>query len=104
MSKPVYLLVIQQGMSEAWHQLSEEEQKSLWGKVQEVDRRAGANYLGGYSARWSSEEVEGFGIIEYPDIDKYQKKVEELEALNWWRYFRGKTILGTKDPNAPTLE
>jgi hypothetical protein len=29
-------------------------------------------------------------------MEAYQKKVAELEALNWWRYGSAKTILGTK--------
>jgi hypothetical protein len=29
-------------------------------------------------------------------METYQKKVEELEKLDWWRYFSAKTILGTK--------
>jgi len=31
-----------------------------------------------------------------PNVLINQKKVEELEKLDWWRYFSAKTILGTK--------
>ena len=37
-----------------------------------------------------------WGVLEYPDMESYLKKVEELEKLKWWRYFSAKTILGTK--------
>ena len=37
-----------------------------------------------------------WGVGEYPSMEAYQQKVAELEALEWWRYFSGKTILGTK--------
>jgi hypothetical protein len=30
-------------------------------------------------------------------MEAYQKKVEELERLEWWRYFSAKTLLGTLD-------
>ena len=98
MSKPVYLLVIAKGYTEAWYQLSKEEQDSLWSKVEEVDRRAGAKWLIACDSRWADEGVFDWGVIEYPDMEAYQKKVEELEKLDWWRYFSAKTILGTKMP------
>jgi hypothetical protein len=96
MSKPVYLLVLGKGFTEAWHQLSEAEQKDLWSKVEEVDKQAGAKWTIICNSRWADEEILDWGVIEYPDIETYQKKVEELEKLNWWRYFSAKTILGTK--------
>ncbi len=33
MVKPVYLLILAKGYTEAWYQLSKEEQASLWSKV-----------------------------------------------------------------------
>ena len=96
MAKPIYLLVLGKGRTEAWYQLSKEEQASLWSKVEEVDRRAGAKQQIVCNSRWADEEIDGWGVIEYPDMDAYQKKVEELEKLDWWRYFSAKTILGTK--------
>jgi hypothetical protein len=95
MSKPVYLLILGQGHTEAWHQLSKEAQDDLWSKVMEVDKRAGAKYVLLCNSRWADEAISGWGVIEYPDMDAYQQKVEELEKLNWWRYYSAKTILGT---------
>ena len=103
MSEPVYLLVIATGFTEAWHQLSEDEQSSLWSKVQEIDKRAGAKFLASYDSRWADETTVGFGIIEYPDMDAYQQKVKEVEKLNWWRYFTGKTLLGTKNTDSAPM-
>ncbi len=96
MAKPVYLLVLAQGWTEAWHQLSKAEQDALWAKVEDVDRRAGAQWILFCNSRWADESIFDWGVIEYPDMDAYQQKVEELEKLNWWRYFSAKTILGTK--------
>jgi hypothetical protein len=98
MSKPIYLLVIGKGWTEAWHQLPSEEKDSSWSKVKEVDKRAGAKWLILCNSRWADEETFDWGVIEYPDMEAYQKKVEELEELDWWRYFSAKTILGTKMP------
>lgn len=96
MSKPVYLLVTGSGPTEAWHQLSEDEQNSLWSKVAKVDERAGAKWVISCDSRWADEANMGFAIIEYPNMDAYLTKVEELQKLNWWRYFSAKTTLGTR--------
>ncbi len=96
MSKPIYMLVLGQGWTEAWYQLSKEEQDYLWSKVVEVGKRAGEKWLILCNSRWADESVLDWGVLEYPDMDAYQKKVEELEKLDWWRYFSAKTILGTK--------
>lgn len=95
MPERVYLLVIGKGHTEAWRQLSKEEQGSLWAKVEEVDRQAGAEWLIMCNSRWADEEIFDWAVIEYPDMGAYQKKVRELEKLDWWRYFSAKTILGT---------
>jgi hypothetical protein len=96
MSTPVYLLVLGKGHTEAWYQLSKAEQDSLWSKVEEIDNRAGAKFHIACNSRWADEDIMIWGVIEYPSMEAYQKKVEELEAMEWWRYFSAKTILGTK--------
>jgi hypothetical protein len=98
MSEPIYLLVLGKGWTEAWYQLSEDEQKALWARVQEIDRRAGATWKIDCDSRWADEEIFVWGVIEYPSMEAYRQKVAELEKLNWWRYFATKTILGTKVP------
>jgi hypothetical protein len=90
------MLVIGKGFTEAWHRLSKEEQDNLWSKVEEVDKRAGGKWVILCNSRWADEEIYDWGVLEYPDMEAYHKKVEELENLNWWRYFSAKTILGTK--------
>ncbi len=53
MSKPIYLLVLGQGFTEAWYQLSKEVQDNLWSKVEEVNKRAGAKWLIACNSRWA---------------------------------------------------
>jgi hypothetical protein len=96
MSKPVYLLVLAKGYTEAWYQLSKAEQDALWAKVDAVDERAGATRQAFYDSRWADESTSGWGVIEYPSMEAYQQKVKELEDMSFWRYFSAKTILGTK--------
>jgi len=99
MSEPIYLLAIGKGWTEAWYLLSEEEQDNLWSKVVEIDKRAGGKWIIACNSRWADEEIYDWGVIEYPDMNAYLKKVEELEELGWWRYFSVKSILGTKMPD-----
>jgi hypothetical protein len=96
MSTPVFLLVLGNGPTEAWYQLSEQEQADLWARVQEVDRRAGAVWRISCDSRWADESLFGWSVIEYPDFDAYRQKVAELEKLDWYRYWSGKTVLGTR--------
>ena len=96
MSESVYLLVLGQGYTEAWHQMSKEEQDELWSKVEEVDKRAGARWVVACASRWADEAVPVWAVLEYPSMEAYQQKVKELDELNWWRYFSARTILGTK--------
>jgi len=96
MSEPVYLLVLDQGHTDAWYQLSKGEQDDLQSKAMEVEKRVGARLLIACDSRWADEALSGWVVLEYPDVAAVQQKVAELEKLNWWRYFSAKTILGTK--------
>lgn len=96
MSKPVYLLIMEQGNTEAWYQLSKAEQNKLRLKAMEVEKRAGARLIIACNSRWADEALSDWVVLEYPNIEAIQQKIEELEKLNWWRYFSAKTILGTK--------
>ena len=96
MSTPVFLLVLAEGFTEAWHQLSKREQDDLWARVQEVDRQAGAVWRISCDSRWADESLFAWAVIEYPSFDAYLQKVAGLEELNWYRYFSAKSVLGTK--------
>ncbi len=96
MSTPIFLLVLGEGFTEAWYQLSKQEQDDLWAQVQEVDRQAGGVWRIACDSRWADESLFDWGVIEYPDFDAYRQKVAGLEKLNWYRYWSCKTILGTQ--------
>ena len=96
MSKPIYVLILGKGFTEAWYQLSAQEQEELWAKAKAIDERAGATWKIACDSRWADEEIFDWGVIEYPDLEAYQTKVAALEELHWWRYFQAKTILGTE--------
>jgi hypothetical protein len=101
MPQPVYLLVIGKGFTEAGYRLTKQEMDDLWAKVQDVDNRAGAKWIIACASRWADEETLDWGVIEYPDMDAYQRKVAELEELQWWRYFEAETIFGHEAGSRP---
>jgi len=57
MSTPIFLLVLGEGFTEAWYQLSKQEQDDLWAQVQDVDRRAGAVWHILCDSRWADESL-----------------------------------------------
>ncbi len=96
MSKPIYAFYCVQGFKEAWYQLSKEEQDKLFAKVGDAGKSVGTKSLIMCNSRWANEETLVWGVEEYPDIEAYQKHVEELEKLEWYRYISAKSTLGTK--------
>jgi hypothetical protein len=97
MSGPIYLLFLGKP-TEAWYQLSQEEQDGLMAKVGPVTERAGGKNIIGCNSSWSSEQWQFFGVHEFPNIEAVQKQYELLNELNWLRYVDSMTVLGTKWP------
>ena len=97
MSKPVYVLYMFDHWTEAWYQLSKEEQKNLLAKMEEASNNTGMKWIIACNSRWADEGVFYWSVAEYPDMETLQKKTSELEKLEWWRYISSKSILGTKD-------
>jgi len=95
MAQPVYKLFLGK-MSEAWHQLPQEEQKSLLAKVNEALEKAGGKTVVLCNSSWSSEQWQFFGVEEFPDIAAIQKHTTLLNELNWLRYIESTTVLGTE--------
>lgn len=96
MSKPVYQYWCIQNFTEAWYQLSKEDQDNLFSKIGEIDKRVGAKNLIVCNSRWADEETVVWGVTEYPDMDACQEATEQVEKIEVFRYFSAKTILGTK--------
>lgn len=80
MSQSVYLLVPAKGPTEAWYKLSKEDRDKLWLEVLDIDQRAGAKWHISCNSRWADEETYNWSVIEYPSMEAYQKKVEELRS------------------------
>lgn len=82
--------------NEAWHQLSPEEQQGLLGRVLEALNSAGGKQLVLCDASWADEEWPLFGVAEFPDIAAEQHHQVLLAEINWGRYLRSRSTLGTE--------
>ena len=80
---------------EAWYQLSKDEQKSLLAKVNEASTKVGGKNIILCNSSWSSDEWEFFGVEVFPNMEAVQKHSELLVALEWFRYVKSSTLLGT---------
>ena len=95
MAGPVYKLFLADGL-EAWYQLSQEERDNLWAKNEKAFEEVGGKRLVLCDSRWSSEQWDVFGVEVFPDIEAEQKYAKALEDLNWFRYVKSMTFLGTE--------
>ncbi len=95
MAQPIYKLW-QARPTEAWHQLSQEEQQRLMGQVLEALDTAGGKELVACDAAWSNERWPFFGLEEFPDLEAVQRHEQLLTDLNWLRYIESRTSLGTE--------
>lgn len=89
----IYQLFLYRHDTEAQEQLSQADRDAL--RAQEGGTRQGAKMIVGANSYWASEEYRSFGVLMYPDIDAVQQHFASLEQLNWPRYTRARTLLGT---------
>jgi hypothetical protein len=82
--------------TEAWYQLSEDEQRLLLGKVNGALEQSGGKPIITCSSGWATEQWSFWGVEEYPDFAALQKHDELLNALNWFRYVESTTTLGVR--------
>jgi len=95
MAQPIYKLW-QGRFTEAWHQLPQQEQLQLLGKVQEAMKTAGGKPLAICEAAWSNEQWPYFGVEEFPDLEAVRHHQQILTELNWTRYMDSRSTLGTE--------
>jgi len=93
MAKPIYKLFMMK-FTEAWYQLSDDEQNRLFAKQQEGMANAGVKNIIGAESAWSSEECQFFGVHEYPDFEALENHNNALIDMQWFRYVDSKVILG----------
>ncbi len=95
MAQPVYKLWMAK-WSEAWYQLSEDEQQQHMAKIEAALEQVGGKGIILCNSGWASEQWQFWGVEQYPDIEAAQKHSALLTELNHFRYLESKTILGTE--------
>ena len=95
MAKTIYKLYMLNS-TEAWYQLSSEEQASIMQKSQEDLEKVGGKTIVLADCAWSSEKYLIFAVEEYPDIEAEQKHAKFISEMGWFRYSDTKVMLGTK--------
>ena len=95
MAEPIYKLFMGR-FSEAWYQLSKEEQNSLIAKLNGALEKVGGKRPLLCDSSWSSDQLSFAGIEEFPNIEAVQRFTAALQELNWFRYCESTNVLGTK--------
>ena len=95
MAQPIYKIFLGKA-TEAWYQLSEAEQSSLFAQVGAVLEQAGGKSVIVCNSTWASEQWQFFGVEEFPNLEAIQKQAAALDALHWFRYVDAITTLGTE--------
>jgi hypothetical protein len=94
MAEPIYK-TFHARMTEAWFQLSKEEQDQLLSKVGDVLTKVGGKPVIACDSSWVSEKWWFWGVEEFPSIEAIQEHTKLLADLNWMRYCESETLLGT---------
>lgn len=84
--------------TEAWYQLSEDAKKKHKTELEEVLKKVGGKEIILCFSGWNSEQILGWGVEQFPNIDAVQKHHALLVGVNWFRYFDSNSYLGTEMP------
>ena len=95
MAQPVYKLFLLR-YTQAWYQLTPEEQNRLMAQNAESLKQVGAELVVLCASVWASEEWLGWGVEKYPDLEAVQTHANNLFSWNWFKYFETKTYLGSE--------
>ena len=95
MAQPIYKLFLAKP-SEAWYQLSQEEQADLMAKVSAVLAKVGGKSVITLNSLWATEQWAFWGVEQFPDLEALQENARLLDELNWFRYVESMTFLGSE--------
>ena len=95
MAQPIYKVFMAR-FSDAWYQLSEEEQNSFKAKMGEALEKASGKSLMMCGTNWSSDQWSFAGMEEFPNIEAAQNYMAAADELNLFRYVGATSVLGTK--------
>ena len=82
--------------TEAWYQLSPEEQAKLSAKVEEALNQAGGKRIAFAVSLWADEHWAAFGVEQFPSLEAVMQHTMLLYKFNWFRYIDAETTLGAE--------
>lgn len=94
MAGPIHKM-FRASFTEAWYQLSKDEQSNILAKVNEARDKVGGTTIALCDSSWASEDWQFFGVEVYPSLEAIQQHYELLRAFDWFRYLKSSTLLGT---------
>ena len=95
MAGPVYKMFSARP-TEAWFQLSKEQQDALFAKIEESMKSVGGTSMLMCDSSWNSEKWLFWGVEEFPSIEAVQEYARCLNEFDWFRYVDSEILLGTK--------
>ena len=95
MTEPIYQVFLTQ-KTEAWYQLSEEEQRELMDAVSNSLDEVGAEVIAFCDASWSTEPWQNFGLIKFPSLEALRKHREDTNQIEWSRFGDSMSVLETE--------
>jgi hypothetical protein len=87
--------MFQLNSTEAWYALSKEEQNEVLDKVEAIDKEFNVENILICESGWSNEEWRYFGVAKHQSIESVQEHNRRLDEIQWFRYAKTKTLLGT---------
>ena len=94
MTKPIYKAFMGK-YSEAWHQLSNDDQERLIKTLQDHRDEVGGKVILSCDSSWCSDRWQFFGLEAFPDIEAVHGYANAMAELKWLRYVDGISLLGT---------
>ena len=93
MSQPIYKC-FQLSATEAWYQLSPDEQSAMLAKLSQKLEEVGGKSIVLCQSGWANEQVQYWGVEVFPDIEAVQKLNAFHAEIGWFRYVA--SLLGTE--------
>jgi hypothetical protein len=86
----------QMRFTNAWYQLSEEEQEQLGAKIAASLEEVGGEIVVSCTSAWADEKWLGFGVEKYPSLEAAQQHTQNLWEMGWYRYIQSTSTLGVE--------
>ncbi len=85
-------------LTEAWWQLSSEEQSTRLAMIEEARKKVGCKLIVSATPYWAEEQWMMCGVEELPSAEAVMQYAQLLYEVSHSRYFQGESWLATEYP------